>query len=113
MASDHEDEDDDLYGTPDVKDEQSKGARPEHDGSSGDEPMDEGADSGDDDEDDDDDDDEDSESVSRAWTCAWHVEVSYIRANRLQDLEIIIDKPPTAPKPAAYVPHSSHKVSRS
>lgn len=61
MASDHEDEDDDLYGTPDVKDEQNRVPKPAQDGSSGDEPMDEGADSGDDD----DDDDDDSESVSR------------------------------------------------
>jgi pre-mRNA 3'-end-processing factor FIP1 len=62
MASDHEDEDDDLYGTADTKTEQSKNVKDEEDASSGDEPMDEGADSGDDD--DDDDDDDDSESVS-------------------------------------------------
>ena len=53
MASDHEDEDDDLYGTPEVK---AEGVKDDEEGSSGDEPMDEGADSGDDD-------DEDSESV--------------------------------------------------
>jgi len=57
MASDHEDEDDDLYGTPDLKSEQNKDAKDEQDGSSGDEPMDEGADSGDEE-------DDDSESVS-------------------------------------------------
>ena len=75
MASDHEDEDDDLYGTPDVKAEQTKSAKDEDDASSGDEPMDEGADSGDEE-------DDDSES----------------------DLEIIIDKPPTAPQAPSYVP---------
>ena len=47
-----------------------KQIKKDNDASSGDEPMDEGADSGDED-------DDDSES----------------------DLEIIIDKPPTAPKP--------------
>jgi len=66
MASDHESEDDDLYGTEEVKTEQAAGAKDgdQDEESSGDEPMDEGADSGDDD--DDDDDSEDSESVSRA-----------------------------------------------
>jgi pre-mRNA 3'-end-processing factor FIP1 len=59
MASDHEDEDDDLYGTADTKQAQNKDVKDEQDGSSGDEPMDEGADSGDDS-----DDDDDSESVS-------------------------------------------------
>jgi pre-mRNA 3'-end-processing factor FIP1 len=57
MASDHEDEDDDLYGTADTKPDHGQ-TKDEEDGSSGDEPMDEGADSGDDD-----DDDDDSESV--------------------------------------------------
>jgi pre-mRNA 3'-end-processing factor FIP1 len=60
MASDHEDEDDDLYGTTETKTEQQDGVKNEDDDSSGDEPMDEGADSGDDD-----DGDDDSESVSR------------------------------------------------
>jgi pre-mRNA 3'-end-processing factor FIP1 len=60
MASDHEDEDDDLYGTSEMKIEQNQHAKDEGDASSGDEPMDEGADSGDDD------DDDDSESVSCA-----------------------------------------------
>jgi|TARA_R110002003_G_scaffold595_16_gene20836 pre-mRNA 3'-end-processing factor FIP1 len=58
MASDHEDEDDDLYGTTEPKAEQQGGVKNEDDGSSGDEPMDEGADSGDSG-------DDDSESVSR------------------------------------------------
>ncbi|KAL5114805.1 hypothetical protein ACEQ8H_007298 [Pleosporales sp. CAS-2024a] len=80
MASDHEDEDDDLYGTADTKQAQSKTAKGDADASSGDEPMDEDADSGDDDND-----DEDSES----------------------DLEIIIDKPPMAPKPA--IQHTSQE----
>ncbi|KAF2031487.1 hypothetical protein EK21DRAFT_99654 [Setomelanomma holmii] len=57
MASDHEDEDDDLYGTSETKTEQQDGVKNEDGESSGDEPMDEGADSGDDD-------DDDSESVS-------------------------------------------------
>lgn len=60
MASDHEDEDDDLYGTSETKPAHQSNAKQEQDTSSGDEPMDEGADSGDDD----DDDDDDSESVS-------------------------------------------------
>ena len=62
MASDHEDEDDDLYSTPETKVEQNKDVKNEEDGSSGDEPMDEGADSGDDE-------DDDSESVSRPCPC--------------------------------------------
>jgi pre-mRNA 3'-end-processing factor FIP1 len=60
MASDHESEDDDLYGTSEPQPEQNKQVKDDEGESSGDEPMDEGADSGDDD----DDDDEDSESVS-------------------------------------------------
>lgn len=60
MASDHEDEDDDLYGTSETKPAQQSHTKEEQDASSGDEPMDEGADSGDDD----DDEDDDSESVS-------------------------------------------------
>jgi pre-mRNA 3'-end-processing factor FIP1 len=60
MASDHEDEDDDLYGTSETKTEQQDGVKNEDDDSSGDEPMDEGADSGDD--------EDDSESVSRPAT---------------------------------------------
>jgi pre-mRNA 3'-end-processing factor FIP1 len=67
MASDHEDEDDDLYGSSDPKTEQSKNVKDEEDASSGDEPMDEGADSGDDD----DDDDEDSESGGCVCACPW------------------------------------------
>jgi pre-mRNA 3'-end-processing factor FIP1 len=62
MASDHEDEDDDLYGEAEVKTEQNAGVKDEDEDSSGDEPMDEGADSGDDD-----DDDDDSESVSHGF----------------------------------------------
>jgi pre-mRNA 3'-end-processing factor FIP1 len=63
MASDHEDEDDDLYGTAIEAKIDNKHLKDEDEASSGDEPMDEGADSGDDEEDDDDDDD--SESVSQ------------------------------------------------
>jgi hypothetical protein len=65
MASDHdhEDEDDDLYGTVEPKTE-PKDTKHDDGGTSGDEPMDEGADSGDDDDDSGDEDD-DSESVSR------------------------------------------------
>jgi pre-mRNA 3'-end-processing factor FIP1 len=79
MPSDNEQEDDgdDLYSDADA--EKTEAVKKEAGGSSDDEPMDEGADSGD--EDDDDDSDDDSES----------------------DIEIIIDKPPTAPKPAAYL----------
>lgn len=59
MASDHEDDDDDLYGSTETKPAQQSHTKEEQDASSGDEPMDEGADSGDDD----DDEDDDSESV--------------------------------------------------
>ena len=69
-----DEEDDDLYG-PSEPTTETKSEPKKEDASSGDEPMDEGADSGDDD------DDDDSDS----------------------DLEFIIDKPATAPKPAAYV----------
>jgi pre-mRNA 3'-end-processing factor FIP1 len=61
MASDHEDEDDDLYDTAVEAKIDIKHLKDEDEASSGDEPMDEGADSGDDEEDDDD----DSESVSQ------------------------------------------------
>ncbi|KAH8728684.1 Fip1 motif-domain-containing protein, partial [Phaeosphaeriaceae sp. PMI808] len=77
MASDHEDEDDDLYSASETKADNTNQIKDENDGSSSDEPMDEGADSGDDD-DDNDDDEEDSDS----------------------DIDIIIDKPQAAPKPA-------------
>lgn len=72
---DDDNSDDDLYGTEAATDA-SKHPKTEHDGSSGDEPMDEGLETGDDDDDDDDDndddDDDDSESVGSA---ACHVEL--------------------------------------
>lgn len=99
-----EEEDDDLYGPSEsttaaaaLPAEPTKDApKKESDGDSDDEPM---LESGEEDED-------DSDSVGLP-----PMHIPPIEANEAQDLEIIIDKPQTAPKPAVYVTPRSARSS--
>jgi pre-mRNA 3'-end-processing factor FIP1 len=87
-----DEEDDDLYGpseSPAPPEQKKDDAKNESEGDDGDEPMDEGEESGESD-----DDEDESDSVRRNGTTA-----NLIGANKAQDVEIIIEKPQTAPKP--------------
>ncbi|KAF2241043.1 hypothetical protein BU26DRAFT_556480 [Trematosphaeria pertusa] len=80
-----DEEDDDLYGPSETTapaEQKKEEPKKESDDEGGDEPMDEGLESGE---------EEDEESSDSA--------------NKAQDLEIIIDKPQTAPKPVQWVLH--------
>lgn len=95
MTTEHEEEDDDLYGPSETPAAATK--QELHDnGTDGedDQPMDEGLESGDDES------DSDSVRSQRVSTRRKKETLS----NTPQDLEIIIDKPDTAAQPVSYVP---------
>lgn len=88
-----EEEDDDLYG-PSETVENKSAVKEDSDGEQGDEPMDEGLESGEEEEDEE---EEESDSVCRLLLLPIHG--TRLKANKAQDIDIIIDKPTITPAP--------------